>query len=77
MKDRCVISSGLIQMTAVGGASLLVALAIHLDKTSRRLSIITTASRSLPGLISSSWRVCRTFTRLGGGGSVLTDPNRL
>ena len=43
MKDRCVISSGLIQTTAVDGASLPVALAIHLDKTSQRLSITTTA----------------------------------
>jgi len=43
MKDRCVISSGLIRMTAAGGVSLLAALATHLDKTSRRLSITTTA----------------------------------
>ena len=58
MKDRCVIFSGPTPMTAVGGVSPPVALATHLDKTSQRLSIITTASRSLHGPISSSWRVC-------------------
>ncbi|KAK7256224.1 hypothetical protein RIF29_29662 [Crotalaria pallida] len=32
MKDRCVISCGLIQMIAVGGEYLLEVLDIHLDK---------------------------------------------
>ena len=41
MKVRCAISSGLIRMTAVDGASLLVALATHLDKTFQKLSITT------------------------------------
>ena len=43
MKDRCAISSGLIQMTAVDGVSLHAVLATRLDRTSRRLSITTMA----------------------------------
>jgi hypothetical protein len=43
MKDRCAISSGLIRMTAAGGASPPVELATHLGKTSRRRLIITMA----------------------------------
>ena len=41
MKDRCAISSGLIQTTAVDGASPRVALATHLGKISQRLSTTT------------------------------------